>query len=386
MRLTKIIITLLLAVLLPVIAHSKSREIQAEWLYDSSSNIAGYRLYYDNTLACVTNTPSATSMDCTVDAPDGEATFTLTTFSQDGTESSHSLPIKYVFTSNPEAVITSSTTSGESPLPVTFNANSSTGTIVSYEWMFGDGDVATGSSVNHTFSSAGNYTVTLKVTDNTGLIDQETVLVAVTSPTTVNIPPTAVIATTTSAGKAPLQVQFNGTASSDTDGSITTYEWDMGDGGAATGPQATYTYLSAGTYHPSLTVKDNGGLTNTISTPVIVQPSDGSNIPPNAVISASINRGKKPLAVTFYGGNSVDQDGEIVAYNWNFGDGKTSSHISVKHTFSKVAIYNITLTVTDDMGATSTPVYYTVTVINPDTEQPENSFLGAIYSILLGLQ
>ncbi len=63
----------------------------------------------------------------------------------------------------------------ENPTPnqnVTFNASSSydpDGTITSYQWDFGDGSTASGMTVQHSYSSAGTYTVTLTVTDNNGL-------------------------------------------------------------------------------------------------------------------------------------------------------------------------------------------------------------------------
>ena len=57
---------------------------------------------------------------------------------------------------------------------VTFNGSSSTpdgGTIVSYAWSFGDGGTGSGEVATHVYSSAGNYTVSLNVTDSEGLWD-----------------------------------------------------------------------------------------------------------------------------------------------------------------------------------------------------------------------
>ncbi|MEM9921029.1 MAG: PKD domain-containing protein, partial [Bacteroidota bacterium] len=68
----------------------------------------------------------------------------------------------------PVAAFTSSTTNGEAPLPVRFDASTSTdadGDALTFQWAFGDGNTATGETVNHAYQSAGTYTVTLTVSD-----------------------------------------------------------------------------------------------------------------------------------------------------------------------------------------------------------------------------
>jgi len=353
--------------LLPNYALPQSRAIHVEWEYQYNGNVDGFRVYHENTLACETSDPNTTTMECSVDTPDGESWFTITSLLQDGTESPHSSPFSYIFSSNLKAVLNADTLEGEGPLPVTFDATLSTGIIVSYEWVFGDGDIGTGNIVNHTFASAGNYAVTLKITDDKGAIDQKNVSVVVTNPTAINSPPTAVVSSSASVGEAPLQVQFDGTGSSDSDGTILSYKWDMGDGGSSTGPQVTYTYSSAGTFSAKLTTTDDGGLTDTISTPVIArEPSGGINIPPIAVIAASASNGYTPLTVSFNAAESSDPDGEINNYIWYFGDGTNGSGISVKHKFSQGAVYTVTLKVTDDTGTNSQLARHIVTVVEGD--------------------
>jgi chitodextrinase len=67
-----------------------------------------------------------------------------------------------------------------------------------------------------------------------------------------------------------LACSFDGTASSDSDGSITSYEWDFGDGDTATGTTASHTYAASGTYTVTLTVTDDDGATGTDSRPQVV--------------------------------------------------------------------------------------------------------------------
>ena len=81
-----------------------------------------------------------------------------------------------------------------------------------------------------------------------------------------NVPPNA--AFTPSCGG--LTCSVNGTASTDPDGTVTSYAWTFGDGATASGPTATHVYAAAGTYSIGLTVTDNRGGTSTTSQQVTV--------------------------------------------------------------------------------------------------------------------
>ncbi|MCX5562038.1 carbohydrate-binding protein [Streptomyces sp. NBC_00038] len=86
-------------------------------------------------------------------------------------------------------------------------------------------------------------------------------------------------------GTLPLTVQFSSQGSSDPEGQQLTYSWDFGDGSTSTQANPSHTYTAAGTYHPTLTVKDPEGLTgtaslvvtagNTAPTVTLQQPLDG---------------------------------------------------------------------------------------------------------------
>ena len=75
---------------------------------------------------------------------------------------------------------------------------------------------------------------------------------------------------TPSSGVAPLAVSFNGTTSSDPDGSIASWAWTFGDGGTGSGATVSHTYAAAGSYSAQLTVTDNQGATNSTSVPISV--------------------------------------------------------------------------------------------------------------------
>ncbi len=86
----------------------------------------------------------------------------------------------------------------------------------------------------------------------------------------VNAPPTAVASATPTSGVEPLAVQFNGSASRDSDGTIASYAWNFGDGQTANGVSPLHTYAKFGTYTAVLTVTDNRGATGAASVVVTV--------------------------------------------------------------------------------------------------------------------
>ena len=176
----------------------------------------------------------------------------------------------------PTAAITATPTSGKAPLTVALDGSGSRdtdGTIASYTWTFSDGSPSlTGVAVSKTFTTAGNVTVTLTVTDNHGATGTATRAITVTA----NALPTATFTATPTTGRAPLLVSFDGTGSRDTDGTIASYAWTFGDTATGTGVTAQHTYATAGTFTATLTVTDNEGATGTLSRTITVAPPVGS--------------------------------------------------------------------------------------------------------------
>jgi PKD repeat protein len=102
--------------------------------------------------------------------------------------------------------------------------------------------------------------------------------------TAANQPPNAIITANPTNGSPPLVVNLDGTASSDPEGRPLTYSWDLnGDDtfGDASGPTASYTYTTAGVYHPALRVTDEQGASDTASVTITV-----GNTAPTAVIDS----------------------------------------------------------------------------------------------------
>jgi PKD repeat protein len=255
----------------------------------------------------------------------------------------------------PNAVASANPTSGTAPLTVNFTGSNSTdpdGGIASHSWNFGDGTSSTLADPQHTYNSAGNYTATLTVTDNGGLTHSASVGITVTAPAA-NLPPNAVAAANPTSGAAPFIVNFTGSNSTDPDGSIVSYSWNFGDGTSSTLANPQHTYNSAGSYTATLTVTDNGGLTNSASVGITVT-APAVNQPPNAVAAGSPNSGTAPLTVNFTGSNSTDSDGSIASFSWNFGDGGSSTLANPQHIYNTAGNYTAILTVTDNGGLTDT--------------------------------
>lgn len=179
-------------------------------------------------------------------------------------------------------------------------------------------------------------------------------------------PPVAAISASATSGTTPLTVTFSGLNSTDADGTIISYTWDFGTGDAASGPSASYTYSSTGTYTAVLTVTDNDGLVGTAT--VTITTSAPANLPPVAVASANVTSGIAPLPIVFSSAGSFDPNGSIVSYKWDFGDGTSSTAASPSKTYSAPGNYAAKLTVTDNVGATGSATVNITVQSNPDND------------------
>jgi PKD repeat protein len=106
------------------------------------------------------------------------------------------------------------------------------------------------------------------------------------------------------------------------------------------------------------------------------------NDPPVASAGADITSGEAPLNVTFTG-SGTDADGSIASYHWDYGDGNTSSQQNPTYTFNSVGSYTVTLTVTDDDGATGADSV-TITVSEaPDDDDDDDENGGLCGTVII---
>lgn len=327
------------------------------------------------------------------------------------------------------------------------------GTIASYSWSFGDGQTRTQPNPNHSYATAGSYSVQLTVTDNDGASDTVSTIANITSPS--NTAPNAVIANGPFSAEEGASISMSSAGSNDPDGAINSYAWSFGDGQSSTQANPTHSYSTAGSYSVTLTVTDNDGASASVSESVTIsanggsdeisesglsgasgsaeyfslevpagatdlvfvtsggsgdadlyvrfgsQPttssydcrpyqsgnnetcaienvqagtyyvmirgysaysgvnlsgsyqsgSTGGNNPPVAVIANDPNDLVTGEFVVWSSAGSIDSDGSIVAYAWDFGDGLSSSAQNPSHEYAQAGVYTLTLTVTDDDGA-----------------------------------
>ncbi|MEM6634175.1 MAG: PKD domain-containing protein, partial [Bacteroidota bacterium] len=174
-----------------------------------------------------------------------------------------------------------------------------------------------------------------------------------------NSPPVASFTATPRSGQAPLVVNFDASASTDSDGSISSYEWDLGNGLTSSGESFQYTYTAKGDNIVKLVVTDNLGAKDTIA--IMVSVSE-PNQPPVASFIVDPQTGSVPLLAEFFANGSSDSDGEIVAYNWDFGDGTGGEGRYITHVYDAVGSYTARLIVVDNQGANDT-VTQTITVV-----------------------
>jgi len=233
-----------------------------------------------------------------------------------------------------------------------FSASGTTddGSIVSYSWDFGDGNSATGENVSHTYTASEEYTLTLTVTDDAGKSATKTGTILVTNLPTAAIvvtPGTSINISGYSGGND--KVSFDGSSSSDADGTIASYEWDMDDGTILTGSSITdYQYTNGGAYTVELTVTDDLGATDTAS--VVITVSNPDNQAP-VIDSLTVPlTGQTGIQVSFSA--SASDDLAVESYSWDFGDGSSGTGSTATHNYTAAGDYTVTLTVTDIDGAT----------------------------------
>lgn len=225
-----------------------------------------------------TLSPYAIDWDST-SVSDGEKTITATamdTASQSGSDSII-VTVDNVNdkpTANAGDDQTVSDSNGDGSETITLDGSGSydaDGTIVSYEWKEGITVIATNSTATLS-ATVGVHTYTLTVTDNDGATSSDNVAITVLE----NQAPSANAGDDQTATLGT-EIIFDGSGSTDPDGTIVNYKWDFGDESVEkTGKTVTHTYTTADTYTVTLTVTDNGGLTDEDTAKIIVmeEPSE----------------------------------------------------------------------------------------------------------------
>jgi hypothetical protein len=262
---------------------------------------------------------------------------------------------------------------------VSFDASASTdpgGAIATYTWSFGDGTTGSGQKVTHRYAAGGDQAVTLTVTALDGRIGSTAHTVHV------NIPPVASFAYAPVGAPpeqdplTPLvgqQVTFDGSTSSDADGAVQRWAWDLGSGQfsvlSAT-PKIVTTFSTAGVRDIRLRVTDDRGQTTTAKARLRV------NTPPVAGFDLAPAAPTTGATVTFTStASDPDGAGDPISVSWDLnGDGTYAdgAGATAKAVFLAAGTYTIGQRVIDGGGAVKVATK-TMTVAGPPAPPPPPS-------------
>jgi PKD repeat protein len=226
------------------------------------------------------------------------------------------------------------------------------GTISSYYWDFGDTKSEYGMEVNHSYSTNGNYMITLHLLDDDYGSDDENISIFVT-----NRFPVAVAEVDNEIVFTDEILTFTAENSYDVDGDIDSYLWEFGDGNKSNYLSPLHKYSDNGNYSVTLKIIDDDGDESFAAIHIEVL-----NRPPTSEISCS-----SYIVYTndqvYFNATVIDPDGYIVSSGWDFGDGTNAAGLTVVHEFVNDGSYTINFTALDDDGA-GTSAGLVVTVLN----------------------
>ena len=242
----------------------------------------------------------------------------------------------------------------KAPSLVKFNALTSSdidGQIVRYNWIFPNGVIKKGREVSHNFISEGLFDISLEVIDNLGDISRTIQQVNVLP----NDSSKANFVASKTYGHVPELIKFDGSMSYDDEG-IIDYEWKL-NGIVQSEKDSTlnYNFIEKGKYLVELTVTDRQGEKDSKALEIFIR---GENEAPIASFLANKYRANPPFLISLNAEASLDSDENISSYHWDFDDGKKqlSRDSKVSHLYNSSGVFNVTLTVKDSEGESSSVI------------------------------
>lgn len=241
--------------------------------------------------------------------------------------------------------------------------------IQGWNWDFGDNTTSTLQNPLHNYQSASEYQVSLVVTDINNCVD--------TAHQQANVNPIPEIdILEAQEGCSPLNVNF----SSVDEGSISSWNWNLGNGETSGYTNPSSTYIEEGSYDVTLSVIDTNGCTNQVGYQnfITVHPDPVADFYFTPEEIDDLNP-----QVQFFDISSND----VVSWSWEFGNAYTSTIQNPKHTYSAADTYEVTLYVENIFGC-SDEVAYSLTVkpdfgiYIPNTFTPDGDKFNNVFSIM----
>ena len=229
-------------------------------------------------------------------------------------------------------------------VPVVINFTDATsGNPTQWKWDLGNGTVSTKQNPSIIYFNSGTYTIKLVASNATGMDS----IVKINYITVYN-KPIVEFSASPSSGCVPLVVNFTDSSLAGS-GTLTSWLWDFGDGTTDSVKNPKHIYTTGNVFGVALTVKNNFGCSQTFGKSKLVTASGKIN----AKFSNNyINTCKPPTTVTFTNASSPTP----LSYQWNFGDGHTSTQASPAYIYDSAGNYQVQLIATNAQGCTDTIV------------------------------
>ncbi len=215
--------------------------------------------------------------------------------------------------------------------------------ITSWFWEI-DGQVFTEQNPEATFSAPGTYTASLTVTSATFCT------ATITKDVVINPLPTADFSVENACVRDEVRFSDESIVTGD---DIAEYSWDFDGLGSASDANPVFTFDNTGNYNIGLTITTVAGCISTVNKTITILDS------PEAAFTTDVSQGPPPLTVNFQN-NSAGGD----SYDWNFGNGETSSVAHPIVTFTDLGVFETRLVVSTAAGCRDT-VTQTINVVEP---------------------
>ncbi|MGN6617504.1 MAG: PKD domain-containing protein, partial [Ilyomonas sp.] len=280
-------------------------------------------------------------------AQEGQYTVSLTVTDKFGCKDSITKP-NFLTIANPIASFTLSDTFGICP-PLLTQTNNMSQNYTSLKWNFDDGNTSELPNPFHYYNMGGRYQLTLVVKGHGECYDTASRIVLLRGPSgTFEYEPQI--------GCEPTSIQFSSSAKN-----TVKYSWDFNNGIVTTTKDSSikYTYTTPGIYKPKLIITDSSGCEVSVPNTDSIVVADVK-----AVLKATPQTGCDSSEVLFKDSSIVYND-TINSYQWDFGNGITSSSPNPTNHYTKPGTYNTTLIVTTKLGCTDTTHLPLMVNVNP---------------------